>query len=140
MTDDAAAVRRLADRAAIQDLVHAYATGVDARDLAAVAACFMPDCVYEGSLARGTIADALASLAAAMARYVRTMHFMGTQTIALEGERARAQTCCLAYHVRPDRTLSTVAVRYHDTLVRTPDGWRISARRVETDWSRTEPL
>ncbi len=131
-------IRRLADELAVRDLVLTYARSVDRKDLPAVAACFTPDCAYEGSLARGTIADALASLRDAMNRYVRTMHFMGTQTVELDGDRAGAHTYCLAFHVRPDGALSTVAVRYDDTLVRTPDGWRIAARRVETDWARTD--
>lgn len=131
-------IRRLADELAVRDLVLGYARSVDRKDLPAVAACFTPDCAYEGSLARGTIDDALRSLRGAMDRYVQTMHFMGTQTVELEGDRARAHTYCLAHHVRPDGSLSTVAVRYHDTLVRTAGGWRIDGRRVETDWVRTD--
>lgn len=131
-------IRRLADELAVRDVVLTYARSVDRKDLPAVAACFTPDCAYEGALARGTIGDALVSLRGAMDRYVRTMHFMGTQTVEIDGDRAHAHTYCLAHHVRPDGGLSTVAVRYRDTLVRTSDGWRIAGRRVETDWARTD--
>ena len=131
-------LRRLADELAVRDLVLTYARSVDRKDLAAVADCFTPDCAYEGSLASGTIADALRTLGGAMARYVRTMHFMGTQTVEVDGDAAHALTYCLAHHVRADGGLSTVAVRYRDTLVRTTTGWRIGARRVETDWRRED--
>ena len=130
---------RLADELAIRDLVFTYARGVDRKDLDQVAGCFTPDCVYDGALARGTIGDALERLRGAMDRYARTMHFMGTQTVDVDGDRARTVTDCIAYHVRPDGGLATVAVRYRDALVRTAEGWRIGARVVETDWTRADP-
>ena len=127
----------LADREAIRALVHGYAFAVDRKDLDAVRACFTVDCTYEGTLGRGTIADALATLAGAFARYERTMHCMSTQRIELDGDAAHAETYCVAYHVRPDGGHFTTGVRYRDTLARTAHGWRICARRVTTDWTQT---
>jgi ketosteroid isomerase-like protein len=127
----------LADREAIRELVCGYALAVDRKDLDAVRACFTPDCAYEGSLGQGTIADALATLAGAFARYERTMHCMSTQRIELDGDVARVETYCAAHHVRPDGGHFTTGVRYLDTLTRTADGWRICRRMVRTDWTQT---
>jgi len=133
--DDRAALATLVDRAAIRDVVERYARGVDAKDLAAVASCFTPDCAYEGALGRGTIADALASLRGAMERYAHTMHFLCTHAATIDGDAARAETYCFAHHVRRDGSHVTVGVRYQDELVRTDDGWRIARRTVTTDWT-----
>ena len=130
---------RLADAIAVRDVVLGYARAVDRQDLDAVARCFTADCAYEGSLASGTITDALATLRTALPRYTRTMHFMGTQDVTLDRDTAQAITYCVAFHVRTDGRHVTVAVRYLDTLARTPAGWRIGRRVVRTDWVRAHP-
>ena len=133
------AIPRLADEIAVRDVVLGYARAVDAMDVEAVARCFTPDCAYEGSLASGTIADALVTLRGAFARYARTMHFMGTQDARVDGDTAEVLTYCTAYHVRTDGRHATVGVRYRDALVRTAGGWRIARRSVRTAWSRDDP-
>jgi uncharacterized protein (TIGR02246 family) len=135
---DAPALAALADREAIRALLARYAIAVDRKDLAMVAGCFTEDCVYDGALGQGTIADALRTLAAAFGRYARTMHVMGTQLVELAGDRASAETYCVAYHVHPDGRQRTVGVRYLDALVRTDDGWRIRSRVVRTEWTRDD--
>ena len=140
-TDEA--VRELADRAAIQDVLLRYARGVDRRDLDLVASCFMPDASYEGALARGTIADALARLGDRLARYDGTMHFVGNQLIEIRGDTASSETYVVAYHRLANEgaaRLFTVGVRYLDELVRDGEQWRIRRRIVRTDWQRTESL
>jgi 3-phenylpropionate/cinnamic acid dioxygenase small subunit len=126
----------LLDALAIRDLIHSYARGVDRRDLDLVRSCFTSDCSYEGALATGRIADMLAALPAAMARYRSTLHFMGEPAITVDGDRARATTNTVAYHVfpHPAAGMRTVAVRYEDDLRRTPGGWRIASRRVVRLW------
>ncbi|HEV7732548.1 MAG TPA: nuclear transport factor 2 family protein [Candidatus Binatia bacterium] len=128
----------LHDRDAVRDVLLSYARGVDSRDLARVAACFTPDAAYDGALGRGTIDDALLTLRDAMARYSATVHRMGNQVVAVDGDRARSETDCLAEHVLADGTHVVVAVRYRDALVRRPDGWRIASRTVTTLWRRQE--
>jgi ketosteroid isomerase-like protein len=126
------------DRAAIRELLLRYARGVDSRDVALVASCFTPDAAYRGGLADGTIRDALAALRGAMERYTATRHAIGAQTIELDGDVARSTADCTALHQRADGRRRTVAVRYHDHLVRGPDGWRIVWRQVERLWTRDE--
>ena len=137
------AVRALADRAAIQDLMLRYARGVDRKDLDLVASRFTPDASYEGALAHGTIADALARLHDRMARYDSTMHFIGNQLIELNGDAARSETYAIAYHrltENGEAKLFTVGVRYLDELTHEGDEWRIRRRVVTKEWQRTEAL
>ena len=125
----------LADSLAIRDLLYRYAHGIDRRDLDVVRSCFTPDCRYQGTLARGTVADMLAALSAALTRYQRTLHFMGEPRVTLAGDVAHSETPALAYHVlrEPAGALRVVAVRYMDTLGRQDGCWRITARRVERE-------
>jgi ketosteroid isomerase-like protein len=132
-------VRRLADQIGIRDVILGYARPVVRKDLEAVARCFTQECAYEGSLASGRFARALDRLRGAFERYTRTMHVMGTQDVAVDGDAARARTYCIAFHVRTDGRHTTVAVRYDDALVRTGDGWRIARRAVATVWTRDDP-
>ena len=130
-------VETLLDRAAIRDVLLRYARGVDRRDLAMVRACFTSDCAYEGTLARGTIADALASLADRLGRYAGTMHLLGNQLIDVTGDTATSETSCVAYHRLADGGADFVTgVRYLDDFARDGDDWRIRRRAVRLDWQR----
>lgn len=141
MSDAAdALLRELLDRTAIQDVLLRYARGVDRRDLDLVASCFTPDATYEGALARGTIADALARLRDRMARYDSTMHFIGNQLIEIRGDLANSETYAIAYHRLTEAgevKLFTVGVRYLDELTRDAGVWRIRRRVVKTEWRTT---
>ena len=138
-----AAVRELCDRAAIHDVLMRYARGVDRRDLDLVAACFTADAAYDGTLAQGTIADALAALRGRLARYEHTMHFMGNQLIEVRGDNATCETYAVAYHRLssdgPPHDL-TVGIRYLDELVRQGEHWRIRRRVVQREWERTDAV
>lgn len=131
-------VRALLDRAAIHDVLLRYANGIDRRDLPLVASCFTPDAVYDGTLGRGTIRDALAALPAALDRYRRTLHFLGNQMIVVTGDAATSEAYCLAHHELRAGGRHVVAIRYEDALVRDGDGWRIRARLVQREWERYE--
>lgn len=133
------ALRALADRAAIQDVLVRYARGVDRKDLALVASCFTPDAAYEGSLGHGRITEALAALGAAVERYARTLHFIGNQVIEVAGDAAASETYCLAWHeLAPAHGGAEVlvAVRYLDDLARVDGTWLIGARVARAEWRR----
>jgi hypothetical protein len=63
-----------------------------------------------------------------------TQHLVSAPVIDLAGDSARAVSQVHAIHVqiRADgsRNVWKVGASYHDTLVRTPGGWRIAVRRV----------
>jgi len=133
VTDD-----QIDDRTAIREVLLRYARGVDARDLALVASCFTPDAAYRGSLAEGTIGDAITALRAVMERYTATRHAIGGQSIEVDGDTASSHTDCTAKHWLTDGGCRTVGVRYHDHLVRGSAGWLIARRDVDTLWTSGE--
>lgn len=127
-----------ANRLALRDLLARYARGVDRRDVPLVRTCFAPDCHYDGALGRGTVDVAIVALREAMSRYRATFHLLGEQHAELSGDVAILSTPAIAHHVLrgPETRHYTVGIRYHDTCVRGPSGWRITARRVERVWER----
>lgn len=135
--------RILMDRAQIHDVLLRYARGVDRRDLPLVASCFAADATYEGALASGTAAAALAALPERWARYESTMHFIGNQLIELAADTAASETYAVAYHrqIVDGRFIDlTVGIRYLDELVREGDRWLIQRRRVCREWTRSDPV
>jgi len=132
-------VARLLDDRAVRDVVLRYARGVDRRDLGLVRGCFEPGAPYEGSLATGTVDDALRALEDALGRWDSTMHFVGNQLVELDGDRASCESYAIAFHRRDrvgDAAELVVGIRYEDELSRGATGWRIARRRACALWSR----
>jgi hypothetical protein len=140
------------DRAALRRVVEDYARGVDRRESQAVAELFITDGrleIYEGDpertdpvrvrAGRAEIAAALAGLA----KYEVTTHFLGQQSIELDGSRATGETYCIAHHIysadgaRRDHVLS---IRYLDDFRREGGKWLLARRRLVIDWSDERTL
>ncbi|GBE67253.1 hypothetical protein MFM001_37150 [Mycobacterium sp. MFM001] len=142
-----------ADRAAVSELVHRYAAGVDDRQFDSVAALFtdtaelaVPD--PPGSLEPvhhhrdpGAIRAAIAAVAAT----ARTEHAIVGEVYddgAAPGT-ARGRITCVAHHwiQRADEITDVVwHLRYDDEYLRTDDGWRISRRALTINAIETRPV
>src|SRR5258708_28624641 len=148
MPEDAAA-----DRAEITDLLHRYCRGLDRNDPEAVVAVFTDDCVVElfddiDGTTRGT-AEMRARLPQRYSHFAATSHHLSNVQIELQGlDRATSVSYLYAWHRFADGREGEIWGQYHDALVRTPDGWRIAARRLrvagqrnfDRRWFRTERL
>ena len=139
-----ALLRRLVDRAAIQDLIAAYGLGQDMHQdgdndvLAQWDQVFAPEATVDYSAA-GAPADLpykdLAALmrgpGGSMGGLVRWQHFEGVATIRVEGDSATARSPHI--HTHKGRTGSAdwnlIQTGYFvDRLERRPEGWRIVRR------------
>jgi hypothetical protein len=62
-----------------------------------------------------------------------TQHLLGNYEARVDGDTAEASCYVRAFHTGADRPELTYEMfgMYHDRLRRTPDGWRISYRRLE---------
>jgi 3-phenylpropionate/cinnamic acid dioxygenase small subunit len=133
-------IEEIADRLAIVDLLHRYATSLDTRDWDLLASVFTDDAIADyGELAginNGVAAivkvchDALQGLDA-------SQHIVSNEVIELAGDRARSRCYLQAQHVYlgaegGDNFL--VGGTYEDEVVRTGQGWRIAHRRLITTW------
>ena len=140
MSTGEAAVRAVADRQAVTDVPLTYARGIDRRDWVLVRSCFTADAQIEGSRMTAPVDDYLGELRKGVEYYPTTMHFMGNQLATVDGDTAQVETYAVAYHWMgqpagsPHEENLIVGVRYHDELVRTPQGWKVAVRRVSPDW------
>jgi ketosteroid isomerase-like protein len=134
-------LQELADRAAIVDIVIAYATAVDTRDWGRLGALFTDDACWEyaGSGERVRGPDAIvARISAAVERCDATHHLNGNHVVEVHGDAAGHTCYYQAQHVRlglPGGERFLGGGRYEDRLRRTPDGWRITHRRIVSVWS-----
>jgi 3-phenylpropionate/cinnamic acid dioxygenase small subunit len=132
------------DRLEIDDLLTRYATAIDTMDLDLLDEVFTPDadCDYEvvGGF-RGDRAAFKAWLGDVLGFFSMHLHYVTNRRIAIGGDEATA----VSYLYNPctlkggDGTVLTEGGRYHDRLVRTPEGWRIVARREEPLWNTWPP-
>ena len=128
----------MADRDALRDLVDAYAAGLDRRRFDEVARLFAD----EGELTlRGrttTGPEKLAKAFKVLERYDVTTHFVGQQTVEVDGDHATGETYCLAHHVSAEENY-VMSIRYQDAFTRTPSGWRFTSRELVIDWEEHRP-
>lgn len=127
-------LRRLEDRAAIDDLVVRYFLAADGDDMEGVAACFTDDAAFASSgvvnaQGRQGIADFIAGARSHMGLTVHTPHY-GLYTFET-GDRAAGIVGAHLELVIGGHTLFG-AVRYQDAYNRTDEGWRIARRDMRT--------
>lgn len=134
-------VSELWDRLEIRDVVARYARGVDRLDLDLVRSCYHPDAFDDHGLYRGDIDGLIAWLGgdAGLRSMERTMHIIANHLVDLHGDRATAETYCVAYH-RVNGADMTVGVRYVDRLERRDGRWAIVDRVVVHEWIRRDSI
>jgi 3-phenylpropionate/cinnamic acid dioxygenase small subunit len=123
------------DERAIAAVVARYAWAIDERDYERLKSCFTEDADCHYSRVRGTPDELVGYLRKVMKLYDATMHLLGRTEIVAQDDGASANTNCVAYHAVAAKeglpvTTHTVAVRYHDSLVKVGTDWRIRTRRV----------
>ncbi|HKY82391.1 MAG TPA: nuclear transport factor 2 family protein [Sphingobium sp.] len=132
-------LRLVADRQEITTLLHLYARGIDRCDETTLLSVWADGA--EADYGSGWedarawclgVLDRLRPMAA-------TMHALSNIIIEVDGDQARAETYCQAYHLLPGRERMIVGGRYLDVLERTAQGWKIRRRRYVMDWNETEP-
>ncbi|HEY6762955.1 MAG TPA: nuclear transport factor 2 family protein [Baekduia sp.] len=128
---------------AIGRVLARYCVALDARDWDALRTCFHPGAAVDyGRLVRGSVDDLLAYLRAETATLEATMHVLGTCALDVDGDRADAETYCVAEHLGPAdhpwcRGQVTAWVRYLDRFERRGGAWAIARRRAVIAWTRT---
>jgi 3-phenylpropionate/cinnamic acid dioxygenase small subunit len=131
-------LQQVSDRLDIADLLAAYAHAVDHRRWDDLDALFTPDATIDysdmGGIS-GSLAEVKEFLGDSMGNYLRTQHLIGSSRVELAGDAATAVSMCHNPMVRAGSDgrehVITCDLRYHDTLARTPGGWRITRRRTE---------
>lgn len=137
-------IRRLEDRAEIQDLVAAYFRAVDDDDYDVVAQCFTVDSQFiasgfSGDRSREAIVEFLRMARAGMGQTVHTPNYVQIEFAGVDAARG-----LVGAHLElglGDRT-HYGAVRYIDEYRRTDGAWRIAFREMKAihiaPWSEVE--
>ncbi|MFB8005146.1 nuclear transport factor 2 family protein [Nocardia sp. NPDC056000] len=138
-------IQQVIDRADISDAVVRYATAVDTRDWRSLAALFTDDAYWEYS-ASGERVDGPAAITdrirSSIERLDATQHFNTNHVVALSGDEAEHICYYYAQHIR--RGLANGATflaggMYRDRFRRTAQGWKFTARTLNSSWSEGNP-
>lgn len=137
-------VRALTDRAEITDLLDRYLRSLDdgVFDEEWARAFHTEDVTAEMPVGTVHGRDALLErVRRAMALFDRTVHLGTNAVIELDGARATARGAQLSTHVLADGSGGVfISAGHTDTeLVRTADGWRISASALRVVWTQGSP-
>lgn len=143
----------IADRLAVADLVHLYASGVDDRRFDDVVELFtetaelrLPDPPHVLEPVRREYGrDGVRRAMAALDAVARTEHAIVSEVYAAGDERGYAlgRITCIAHHwtVADGRITDLVwHLRYDDEYMRTPVGWRIHGRALTINAIETRPV
>ena len=143
MDDD---LRYLLDRRAIDDLMTRYATAVDSHDWALLDTVFTPDARLDYRTAGGPAGpypEIKAWLEASVPGMAVMHHIVPNSNVTIAGDTATATSNFIDSNMAmlpAGPHVFFVGGYYHDELVRTPDGWRITKRVEETlFWDRPLP-
>ncbi|MFN0089469.1 MAG: nuclear transport factor 2 family protein [Acidimicrobiales bacterium] len=152
-------LQTLLDRAAISDVLHVYATGLDAQDWALWRSAFVERIVFDLSSVTGkapvetAVEQQVEFVRTQFAGFDATQHMITNHRHTIEGDRARVVAHMRAEHwvtfdeddlVRLDQRGDGPAGGdrysmfgyYDDKLVRTAEGWKLVA--VQLKLTRTE--
>lgn len=141
MSDDA--LQDLLDTQAIVDLTIAYGWLLDHGPRQDLDRVFTPDAVaiYGGDRFDGlpAIIDKVES---ALGKLTISQHIISNQQVEIDGDTATCRCYLHAQHTlrgTPGGDNFIIAGRYLDDLIRTDDGWRITHRVLEMDWTEGNP-
>lgn len=140
-------------RQAILDVINRYFIAIDHREWDLLRTCFATDVtgIYEGVEVAGGI-DRLMDFFEGRSAFgfpleivdlQISMHVIGTHAARVDGDRAFAETYCLAHLIdRPggQPRMRTRGLRYVDELGRIDGHWVIRQRRHILDWMRVDQV
>jgi len=135
-------VEILLDRAAISDVFHCYAMGVDTRDWDLFRTCFTDDVeadfssLWPGAVFHG--GDAWVAQARGIVDGLdATQHIITNHTHDIQGDTAKSTSYLHAQHVFKNGfggEQHVVAGYYSYDMVRTDDGWKIQKYSLTATW------
>ncbi len=128
------------DREAIRHLMSIYNINGDRGRVDALGAAFIEEGIIEfsgeASKGRAAIVARLSGGGARNPALLVSRHHLTTSLIELDGDKATARSY---FQVLTNQGLDHHG-HYSDTLVRTPDGWRIAHRSVRIDYQSPDSL
>jgi 3-phenylpropionate/cinnamic acid dioxygenase small subunit len=138
--------QEMSDRLEIQDLFTRYCFAIDDRDWDALDALFTPDAKIDYTAtggAAGPLGEIKLWLAEALGGCGMSQHMVALPLLTIDGDTAKSRMILFNPMMMGDgqgnETTFFVGVWYHDKLVRTADGWRISERSQKLAYTHATP-
>ena len=133
---------QIADRLAVQDVLHSHCRGLDRNDGALIAACYWPDAEVDYGSFKGSASQFAELIGPALGEaYELTRHCISNTLIAFDGATARVESYVEASHLfKGGASEMRFGGRYLDTLEQRGDEWRMLHRQVVMDWSTTREV
>ena len=139
---DSTTPARIADRMAIQDLLHNHCRGLDRNDGALLAASYWPDAEVDYGSFKGPASQFAELIGPALGEaYELTRHRISNTLIDFDGATARVESYVEASHLfKGGASEMRFGGRYLDTLEQRGDEWCMLDRQVVMDWSTTREV
>lgn len=137
---DERTLQLIADRLEIEDVLTRYAWAIDTRDFDGLDDVFTPDAFVDYTSAggiKGEYPEVKAWLASVLPHFPAYQHLVTNKDIRIDGDRARSRAGFynpMAQDKPGGLSFFFVGGEYHDQLVRTPSGWRITERIEKSIW------
>jgi hypothetical protein len=137
-------IQQLVDRAAISDVVHRYATGLDTHDWPMLRSIFTDEIDVDFSSVgarpgRVKADDWVESARILFAGFDATQHLSANHVHDIRGDEATCTSYMRAEHfvlTTEGENYYTMGGYYINRLVRTPDGWKLAAVTLTVTWNR----
>lgn len=142
MSDMPQEVRDAVDREAIRCVLHRYSHGVDRADLETLKSVYWPDGTDDHGTFNGNAWEFAEYLIPAISKMEMTLHTVSNINIELDGDKAKVEAYCVAYHRlggEDGKTEMVVGGRYLDRFEKRDGEWRIAYRLYCMDWNRNVP-
>ena len=137
-------IQQISDRIEIDDLLVRYSRALDHRHFEQLDDIFTADATFDaGPLGSPTGPAAIREMIeGTLTGLDATQHLIGKSLVEFsdDGDTAEVRTYLLSQHIR-EATEGPIkhyflGGEYADRVVRTPDGWRIAARRLDRMWKQ----
>lgn len=139
-------LQEISDRVEIEDLMVRYCYAIDDRDWDAYRSVFTADAIIDDTVTGGVrsgVEEHVSYLKRALTKILISQHAISTIMIKVDSNNATGRSHCscpMVVDVGEGRKhVFFQGLWYRDVLVRTPQGWKFSARTEEGYWTHNLP-
>jgi ketosteroid isomerase-like protein len=145
-TNMSLSVEHISDRLEIEEVLTRYCYAVDDRDWDAYREVFTADAVIDDTVTGGVrsgVEEHIGYMKNALSKVLISQHAISTVLVDLRGNEARVRAHCSCPIVLDQGKGKThvffQGLWYRDSLIRTPDGWKIQRLLEEGYWKHNAP-
>lgn len=135
-------LQQLSDRVEIQELLARYCHAIDENNWTTFAELFIDDAECDYTQFGGPRCDKrglIEFLSGFVSSIAGSQHTISTMAIDLAADTAKVRTAAQVMLIMPDENgvnqINVSGLWYHDTVVKTAQGWRIKQRTLKYAWA-----